>query len=163
MPHSAHTSRESPTLPLFIRTPLGAMKIPLPTTVPMMKDTAGSRPISLRRCTTSSSVFSFLSPSSFVMCVPSISLPLWIPPSPHTTTFRLFEFAQFEVSIALNLKLLPLFFWSPFDCCATTKQQLYPFHFSYWCFPPKNSTQQSPLRFSVTRLDIHLQHVSERA
>ncbi|MEQ2296087.1 hypothetical protein AMECASPLE_021295 [Ameca splendens] len=48
MPHSAHTSRDSPTLPLFINTPFGAIKIPLPTTVPMMKDTAGSSPISLR-------------------------------------------------------------------------------------------------------------------
>ncbi|TNN68807.1 hypothetical protein EYF80_020995 [Liparis tanakae] len=45
-PLSTHTSRETPTLPpLFTSTPLGAMKIPLPTTVPTMKHMAGSRPI----------------------------------------------------------------------------------------------------------------------
>lgn len=68
-PHSAHTRRDNPTLPLFIRTPLGAMKMPLPTTVPMMKDTAGSRPISLRRHTASSAFFSFRLSSSFFSCI----------------------------------------------------------------------------------------------
>lgn len=52
-PHSAHTSRDSPTLPEFISTPLGAIKIPLPTTVPIMKQTAGSRPILRLRWTSS--------------------------------------------------------------------------------------------------------------
>lgn len=73
-PHSTHTSRDNPTLPLFIRTPFGAMKIPLPTTVPMMKDMAGSSPICLRRHTTSSSLLSVSLFPLFFILVPFISL-----------------------------------------------------------------------------------------
>lgn len=84
IPQSTHTSNESPTLPLFIRTPLGAMKMPLPTTVPMMKHTAGSRPISLRRCTASS----FWSPSTLVTFVSSAISTTPISPAPKSKPIK---------------------------------------------------------------------------
>ena len=106
IPHSTHTSRERPTLPLFIRTPLGAMKMPLPTTVPRMMDTAGRRPICLRRCTTSSSVSSFFPSPSVFLCVLSISA--WLQTD--------------------NLKESPLLLWTLIWVLFRSS--------SYLCFPP---------------------------
>lgn len=37
-PHKVHTISEIPTLPEFMCTPLGAIKIPLPTTDPTIKE-----------------------------------------------------------------------------------------------------------------------------
>lgn len=53
IPQASQTIKESPTLPEFCSTPLGEIKMPLPTMVPMAREIAWVRVIFLLRKTAS--------------------------------------------------------------------------------------------------------------
>lgn len=63
-PQANHTTRENPTVPEFFSTPLGEMKMPLPTMLPMRSEKALSKVIFFLRKTA----------SSFFLCFPMAAL-----------------------------------------------------------------------------------------